>query len=287
MKTLTEVYRYAAGKLKSAGIEDASFDAKVIFEAVFGVTYSQLVLNPDMTYDEGLTEKLDRMLDERVNGRPLQYIIGEWDFMGFTFRVGEGVLIPRPETEMLVEYTVSKLKDVPNPVVFDLCSGSGCIGLSVKKLLPLARVFTIEKSDEAIRYLELNRENLGLARETVSIQGDILNGYEGFASLPKPDVILSNPPYIKSEEIPALQKEVQFEPKMALDGGEDGYSFYRCLAEKWLPYINEGGYMAIECGEEQAEEISGMFAPYCTKTEILEDFSGIPRVVIGQKQTNR
>ena len=283
MKTLTEVYRYAADKLNSAGIEDATFDARAIFETVFGVTYSQLVLNRDMAYDEGLIGKLDRMLDERINGRPLQYIIGEWDFMGFTFNVGEGVLIPRPETEMLVEYTVNKLRNIPNPVVFDLCSGSGCIGLSVKKLLPSARVFTVEKSDEALRYLEMNRENLGLARETVSIQGDILNGYEGFASLPKPDVILSNPPYIKSEEIPALQKEVQLEPKMALDGGEDGYIFYRCLADKWLPYINEGGFMAVECGEEQAEEISGMFAPYCRKTEILEDFSGIQRIVIGLK----
>lgn len=283
MKTLTEVYRYAANKLNSAGIEDALFDARVIFETVFGVTYSQLVLNRDMAYDEGLIGKLDRMLDERINGRPLQYIIGEWDFMGFTFNVGEGVLIPRPETEMLVEYTVNKLRNIPNPVVFDLCSGSGCIGLSVKKLLPSARVFTVEKSDEALRYLEKNRENLGLARETVSIQGDILNGYEGFASLPKPDVILSNPPYIKSEEIPALQKEVQLEPKMALDGGEDGYIFYRCLADKWLPYINEGGFMAVECGEEQAEEISGMFASYCRKTEILEDFSGIQRIVIGLK----
>ena len=283
MKTLTEVYRYAADKLNSAGIEDASFDARVIFETVFGVTYSQLVLSPDTAYDEGLIGKLDRMLEERIKGRPLQYIIGEWDFMGFTFSVGEGVLIPRPETEMLVEYTVNKLRNIPNPVVFDLCSGSGCIGLSVKKLLPSARVFTVEKSDEALRYLEMNRENLGLARETVSIQGDILNGYEGFASLPKPDVILSNPPYIKSEEIPALQKEVQLEPKMALDGGEDGYIFYRCLADKWLPYINEGGFMAVECGEEQAEEISGMFAPYCRKTEILEDFSGIQRIVIGLK----
>lgn len=283
MKTLTEIYRYAADKLTSAGVEDAAFDARVIFETVFGVKYNQLVLNPDMKYDESLEEKFGKMLDERISGRPLQYIIGEWDFMGFTFKVGEGVLIPRPETEMLVEYAVDKMKSITNPVVFDLCSGSGCIGLSIKKLFPSAKVFMVEKSEDALRYLEMNRENLGLARETVAIKGDILNGYEGFSSLPKPDVIISNPPYIKSEEIPTLQKEVQLEPKMALDGGEDGYIFYRCLAEKWVPYINEGGYIAVECGEEQAEEISGMFSAYCEKTEILDDFSGIQRIVAGLK----
>lgn len=283
MKSLTEIYRHAADKLTSAGVEDAAFDARVIFETVFGVKYNQLVLNPDMKYDESLEEEFGKMLDERISGRPLQYIIGEWDFMGFTFKVGEGVLIPRPETEMLVEYAVDKMKSIANPVVFDLCSGSGCIGLSIKKLFPSARVFMVEKSDDALRYLEMNRENLGLARETVAIKGDILNGYEGFSSLPKPDVIISNPPYIKTEEIPTLQKEVQLEPKMALDGGEDGYIFYRCLAEKWVPYINEGGYIAVECGEEQAEEISGMFSAYCEKTEILDDFSGIQRIVAGLK----
>lgn len=281
MKTLTEVYRYAIDKLNSANVENSAFDAKIIFETVFGVPYSQLVLNPETPYDEGLIDRLDVLLDERINGRPLQYIIGEWDFMGFTFKVGEGVLIPRPETEMLVEYTVEKLKNIPRPVVFDLCSGSGCIGLSIKKLLPEARVFMIEKSNDALKYLDINRNEMELDRETVVIKGDITKGYSEFSSLPRPDVILSNPPYIKSCEIPELQKEVQHEPEMALDGGEDGYDFYRSLATQWLPYINDGGYIAVECGEEQAEEISRMFRPHCDKTEILNDFSDVQRVVIG------
>ncbi len=284
MKTLSEVYRYAAYKLKEAGIENAVYDAKIIFETVFGVSYSQLVLNPEMPYDEKLIKKLDTLLDERMEGRPLQYIIGEWDFMGFTFRVGEGVLIPRSETEILVEYAVEKLRNVSKPVVFDLCSGSGCIGLSVKKLLPEARIFMIEKSNEALQYLNMNRIELGLARETIVIKGDITKGYDGFSSLPKPDVILSNPPYIKSSDISALQKEVQFEPSMALDGGEDGYDFYKCLAEKWLPYINDDGFIAVECGEEQAEEISRMFENYCSETEILNDYSDIQRIVVGFKE---
>lgn len=284
MKTLSEVYRYATDKLKEAGIENAVYDAKIIFETVFGVSYSQLVLNPEMPYDEKLIKKLDTLLDERMEGRPLQYIIGEWDFMGFTFRVGEGVLIPRSETEILVEYAVEKLRNVSKPVVFDLCSGSGCIGLSVKKLLPEARIFMIEKSNEALQYLNMNRIELGLARETIVIKGDITKGYDGFSSLPKPDVILSNPPYIKSSEISALQKEVQFEPSMALDGGEDGYDFYKCLAEKWLPYINDDGFIAVECGEEQAEEISRMFENYCSETEILNDYSDIQRIVVGFKE---
>lgn len=281
MMQLLDVYKYAVNRLVEGNIEDSSFDGKVIFETVFGLSYSQVLINPEKKYDPELIKTLDKMLEERLSGRPLQYIIGEWEFMGYTFKVGEGVLIPRPETELLVEHIIEKIGNKKDPVVFDLCSGSGCIGLSLKKIKPDARVFMVEKSDEALKYLNVNRNNLGLARETCLIKGDITKGYSSFSSLPKPDVILSNPPYIKSSDIPHLQQEVQKEPKMALDGGNDGFDFYRCLAEKWLPHINAGGYMAVECGEEQAEEISRMFAPYCVKTEIINDFSDIQRIVVG------
>ena len=283
MKKLTEIYKYAIDRLNAANVENAAYDAKIIFETVFDVKYSDLVLNPDMSYNERLTDILDTFLLERIKGRPLQYIIGQWDFMGYTFKVGEGVLIPRPETEQLVEYTAERLKNVPSPVIYDLCAGSGCIGLSIKKILTSARVIMVEKSEEALHYLNMNREEFSLALETSVVKGDILKGYEAFSALPKPDVILSNPPYIKSSEIKTLQKEVHFEPEMALDGGEDGLDFYRCLAEKWLPYINENGFIAVECGEDQGDEIASMFMPHCNKVNILNDFSNINRIVIGDR----
>ncbi len=281
MMKIGEVYRNAIDRLNKANIEDSAYNAKILFETVFGLSYANIVISPDMEYDEKLSEELDALIDRRINGEPLQYIIGEWEFMGFKFKVGEGVLIPRPETELLVEYTEEKLDGVYRPVVYDLCSGSGCIGLSVKKLLHSARVFMIEKSENALKYLNENRENLDITRETSVVKGDITLGYTAFSSLPKPDVILSNPPYIRSDEIDTLQTEVKREPRMALDGGEDGLDFYRCLAEKWLPCINPGGYIAVECGEDQADDIISMFIPYCEQVDVLNDFSNIRRIVIG------
>lgn len=286
MKKIGEVYRHAIDRLNEAEIDNAAYDSKILFETVFGVKYANIIVSPDMEYDERLVEILDEMLDRRIAGEPLQYIIGEWEFMGFTFKVGEGVLIPRPETEMLVEYTEKKLDGVYRPVVYDLCSGSGCIGLSVKKLLHSVRIFMVEKSDEALKYLNENRELLELTRDTAVIKGDIMLGYDGFSSLPKPDVILSNPPYIRSDELDSLQTEVKREPREALDGGEDGLDFYRCLAEKWLPHINAGGYIAVECGEDQADDITAMFMPYCEQVEVLNDFANIRRIVIGTVANN-
>lgn len=286
MKKIGEVYRHAINRLNEAEIENAAYDAKILFETVFGVKYANIIVSHDMEYDERLVEILDKMLDRRIAGEPLQYIIGEWEFMGFTFKVGEGVLIPRPETEMLVEYTEKKLDGVYRPVVYDLCSGSGCIGLSVKKLLHSVRVFMVEKSDEALKYLNENRELLELTRDTAVIKGDIMLGYDGFSALPKPDVILSNPPYIRSDELDSLQTEVKREPREALDGGKDGLDFYRCLAEKWLPHINAGGYIAVECGEDQADDITAMFMPYCEQVEVLNDFANIRRIVIGTVANN-
>lgn len=286
MKKIGEVYRHAIDRLNEAEIDNAAYDAKILFETVFGVKYANIIVSPDMEYDERLVEILDEMLDRRIAGEPLQYIIGEWEFMGFAFKVGEGVLIPRPETEMLVEYTEKKLDGVYRPVVYDLCSGSGCIGLSVKKLLHSVRIFMVEKSDEALKYLNENRELLELTRDTAVIKGDIMLGYDGFSSLPKPDVILSNPPYIRSDELDSLQTEVKREPREALDGGKDGLDFYRCLAEKWLPHINAGGYIAVECGEDQADDITAMFMPYCEQVEVLNDFANIRRIVIGTVANN-
>lgn len=280
---IIEVYKNTIKRLNEAGIENAAFDAKILFEHVFSLSYSDILLNPDISFSEENVNELERLSEERINGRPLQYIIGKWEFMGFEFSVGEGVLIPRSETEILVEYTVEKLRNVQSPVIYDLCSGSGCIGLSVKKMLPTARVFMVEISDKALYYLNKNRENLNLMKDTCVIKGDITKGFEAFSALPKPDVILSNPPYIKSDEIKTLQSEVQREPSLALDGGEDGFDFYRVLSEKWLPYLNDGGYIGVECGEQQADEIAAMFMKHCDESEILNDYSYIQRVVIGKK----
>lgn len=281
--TVFELYKLCSDKLSKGGICDSSLDARLIVEDVCKIKHSNFLFERDRQASDEEIETCFALFEKRISGIPVQYILGKWEFMSLEFCVGEGVLIPRPETEQLCEYVIDKIKDKKSLVVFDLCSGSGCIGLSIKHYAPNAQVYLIEKSDKAIHFLETNRIRLSHARDMVSVKGDILGGYERFSFLPKPDVIVSNPPYIKTDEITTLQKEVQKEPVMALDGGEDGYVFYRALSQKWLPHINKGGFIAVECGEKQAGEISSMFLENSDETEIIRDFNHIERFVAAFK----
>ena len=279
-----DLYKNCSSLLRENNIEDYDFEARLITENACGIDHGNFLLE---RYREASAEEIDKAFNDvklRISGIPVQYIIGKWEFMGLEFSVGEGVLIPRPETEELCEFIIDKIKDNEKTVVFDLCSGTGCIGLSLKHFCKNADLYMVEKSDEALKYLEKNRSYLGFARNTVCVKGDILKGYEdGFSFLPKPDVIVSNPPYIRASEIPDLQKEVLKEPLMALDGGEDGFIFYRCLSDKWLAYIIEGGFIAVECGEGQAEEIASMFLEHATETQIIKDVYGTDRLVVAYK----
>jgi len=249
------------------------FDALCLAEKAFGLRKTELRLRSEQQIDPTVYFALT---ERRRAGEPLQYILGEWEFYGLTFSVGPGVLIPRPETEMLVAIAVEYLSDIPGgpqatPTVFDLCAGSGCVGFALAHHCPNAKVYLIELSEKALPYL---RRNAASYPNAEIISADILNCQ---LSNIKCQLILSNPPYVKSDEISALSAEVRQEPRMALDGGADGLGFYRVLAEKWLPSLAPGGLLACECGEGQAGAIAAMFAPY--STEILKDFNGIERVV--------
>lgn len=272
---IRELIRRGAELLKDGGIENALNEARWIFEGSGDLANGYSLLHPD---EEAADESgyLDK-IKLRASGVPVQYVLGSWDFYGETFQVGEGVLIPRPETEMLVDFALDYLKDKSAPAVVDLCAGSGCIGLTVARKRPDAKVYLIEKSADALKYLKANLEAFGV-KNAVIINGDALkspaeNGIESF------DLLLSNPPYIESAEIPQLQKEVLSEPVMALDGGEDGLTFYRAIAEKWLSACR--GAVCVECGEGQTEEISRMFAPMCSTVSVQNDFAGIGRTVSG------
>lgn len=279
--TLREVLKSL--KLKLADIDDGDIEARYILEKVSGISYSQMLFKVDDEISEEIYNNALTMVDRRLSGEPIQYILGYWDFMDFTFKVGEGVLIPRPETEILVEYISDKIKNIAEPVIYDLCSGSGCIGLSLKKLNINAKVYLVEKSDKALAYLKENHLTLcGDLDNMTVIQGDILKP-EDFANLPKADVIVSNPPYIRSDEIPTLQSEVLREPVMALDGGDDGLIFYRCLVSEWTKHLKDGGFMAFECGEDQAEDICKLFSEINFDSEIVKDYNNIQRIVIGRK----
>ena len=279
--TIKEALCALTEKLKD--IDDGNIEAKYILEKVTGLSYSETLLR----YGEEISlEKYGEaglMADRRLAGEPIQYILGEWDFMDFTFKVGDGVLIPRPETEILVEHVLNKVADVANPVVYDLCAGSGCIGLSIKKIRPDATVYLVEKSDKALTYLRKNCETLCGELDNIEvIHGDILH-FDSFSSLPFADVIVSNPPYIKSDEIASLQSEVLLEPHMALDGGADGLVFYRYLVDFWSRKLKDTGFMAFECGEDQAEDICKLFNAINFDNETVNDYNNIQRIVIGRR----
>lgn len=281
--TVFELYNFCKDELKNVGKDDFESEADLIVRNALNISKTEFLLGRDDIADVSAIAEVQNVLQKRKDGEPLQYIFGEWEFYGEPYKVGKGVLIPRPETEELCSFVIEKLKKMKNPIVFDLCSGSGCIGITLKKQVQSANVYLVEYYDEALAYLNENRMNLGVARSVPAIKGNVLGGYEKFAFLPRPDVIVSNPPYINNGELPFLQDEVLREPVTALDGGDDGLDFYRVFAEKWLPFINDGGFIAIECGEGQADSVATLFSSHCNEISVIKDFNGIDRFVIAGK----
>lgn len=295
LKESADLKKKAAELLRQAGVPEADLDIE----------------SRELTaFADGDIEKLKAAAKRRANGEPLQYILGEWDFYNLTFKVGDGVLIPRPETELIVDLSLDYLsenfdaepedemdniyrivygKDAcrsekKTPLVLDLCAGTGCIGTTIAKNFPNSKVFEVEKSHKAFEYLKQNIA-LNKVNNVTPFLDDVIEGCKHLAESSKFyfDLIVSNPPYVKSDEISGLQKEVGFEPRMALDGGEDGLMFYRCISDKWLPRLKSGGLMLLECGEDQADLIVDLMrnslSTSCIEVSKIKDFAGIYRVV--------
>ena len=271
--TLKDIYFYSSKELLFT--DSGEFESLCLIEDILGYSKEQIFLN-NVNVDDSDFAKIQKAIIRRKNGEPLQYILGKWDFYDLTFSVGEGVLIPRPETEMLVDFALEKLSDIENPVVYDLCSGSGCIGLTIAKHRKDATVFLLEKERDALKYLLKNKVDLEL--ENVIVVYDDLFTVD-LSVFPEADLILSNPPYIISDEIAGLQKEVLFEPSSALDGGDDGLDFYKCLADRWCSKVKHDGFIALECGEQQSESIKDIFYGKYIDNQVIFDFNDIDRVV--------
>ncbi len=271
---LKEAFDYSLAFLKTKSADEAEFKALCLVCSLAGVRNSQFEQKKSEAFSFDL---LDEKLSLLAGGEPLQYVIGKWDFYESEFFVGRGVLIPRPETEELVELAIKEAKKFSTPVVYDLCSGSGCIGISIAKALPDSAVYCVEKSKNAFKYLE---ENIILAPNACSIKGDIFKPEEFIDSFKKADVIVSNPPYIRSDEIRSLQTEVQKEPIIALDGGVDGLDFYRAIIKNFSNHLNQNGVLILEIGNEQGESVSEMLVSSgFSDVEIIKDIYGNDRIV--------
>lgn len=274
--TVDAAFRKGLVRLQNAGIEDAEFDCACLLETASGFDRSFRLAHPQAALEKTAEQSFFRWIDRRISGEPLQYILGKWSFYGRDFFVGEGVLIPRPETEQLVELVSSRIQERGCRVIFDLCAGSGCIGLTLALEHPDCQVYLFEKYAPALSYLRRNQTELQVQNVTIC-QADILkelpqNGLQA-------DLLVSNPPYIPQSELPALQREVQAEPVTALDGGADGLDFYRVIAEKWMPFVRKNGEIWLECGDGQGKAVADLFSQKSTRQSVLFDWNHIDRIV--------
>lgn len=264
--------------LKQADPESAAFEANQIMRWALGERV--FVLSPDEEAEETAAQRAIEAAVRRAKGEPLQYIIGRWDFYGLPFKVGEGVLIPRPETEILVETALKEI--TPESRVIDLCSGSGCIPVAICKKSGCS-CYGVELSDSALEYFRFNIE-LNKAEGSVNaLKGDVLAPSDVLlAQLPeKCDIITANPPYLTAREMENLQREVRHEPDIALFGGADGLDFYRSIFGIWKGRLKKGGVFAVEVGNGQAEAVMEIMRGEGFMCRTVKDYGGMERVVTG------
>ena len=272
--TYRELFEYGKKQLEDAGIEEAALDARLLLEYICHTDRNALLVHGDSVRSD-LEEQFYRMvIEKRAQRIPLQHITGQQEFMGLTFKVNEHVLIPRQDTEILVEEAMRYLSDGMR--ILDICTGSGCILLSLLKYSNECEGLGVDISDDALAVARENAQNLGL--ETEFRHSDLLEKVEG-----KFDMIVSNPPYIETAVIDTLMPEVrEHEPMLALDGREDGLYFYRRIVEQCTSYMTRGARLFFEIGYDQGEAVKDMMIHkgFC-EVEIIKDYAGLDRVVTG------
>lgn len=274
-----EALREVEARLTAAGCPDADFDAGELFRLVTGQD-ARLADRP-LTAEQAA--KLEALTARRATREPLQYLCGSWPFLDFELAVGPGVLCPRADTEVVAEAAAQMLAGVQAPKVLDLCAGTGCLGLGVKRFCPEADVTCVEKSPEAFRYLKKNAVSALKQGTARTVEGDLFTYWQG---LPEGelDLIVSNPPYLTAAEMQQLQPEVAREPAMALEAGEDGLVFYRALAEHYQNALRPGGALALEIGWQQREAVTALLeANGWADIACRKDFGGNDRCVTARR----
>jgi len=289
---LLDIIKASADLLEESGVPDALLDAELLVLQAAGIERLQAYIDNPET-DRNSRSKISRLVKRRAAGEPLQYIIGHVDFLGLEIRVGKGVLIPRPETELLVEEAIKTVKSKALSVkssekrqpavsrqplaILDLCTGSGCIALALAKEFPAAQVYATDVSAKALAYAKQNAK-ANMIENVAFLKGSL------FAPLKKNmtfDLITANPPYIMTADIAGLQREVsKWEPLSALDGGEDGLDFYRIILASASGYLKEDGCILFELGFGQAEAVADIARKTGVEhVSVTKDFAGIDRVL--------
>ena len=271
----TEAFLMGMQKLKEAEIGEAQLDARLLLEEVCGTDHNTLLCHGDREVSEKEEEQYRKTIEQRAQHVPLQHILGYQDFMGLRFHVNEHVLIPRQDTEILVEEAMRYLHDGMR--ILDLCTGSGCILLSLLHYSNDCEGTGVDISKEALQVAALNAELLGIKADF--LKSDLYEKVTG-----KFDLLVSNPPYIERKVIPTLMEEVrEYDPYIALDGGEDGLDFYRRIIGGAQDYLKRGGQILMEIGSGQAQAVSELLREAGFKEiDVCRDFAGLDRVVSGR-----
>jgi release factor glutamine methyltransferase len=292
MESIRELLRKAAGELGSCKNSDTPIlDAELLLIHALnqvGIEFDRLKLltKPGFMVEERIAQKYLELVDERCKGKPVQYIINRQEFMGLEFYVGPGTLIPRADTEILVERVLELIKGAEHPNIIDMCTGSGAIAVSIAKYIPDAMVWAVDISDYAAECCSINVNRFGLESRISIVKSDLFKNISEEGLRGNVDVIVSNPPYIESAVIRELSINVRdYEPHLALDGGKDGLVYYRRIVEESVGFLKCNGILAFETGYDQGDKVknimeeSGCF----DNLNIEKDLAGYDRCVWGRK----
>ena len=274
----------AVRELSTLEYSDAALESKELLGLALGMDCRSAEFEAKLweETDDDVEQRFFEFCKRRLGGEPLQYIVGEWDFYGKTFKVGKGVLIPRQDTELLVDIALKEFEGCRNTAIIDLCAGTGCIGLTLESRLMGVSLALVEKYTDAIEYLFDNKLRFGSQARVV--KGDVTD-----ESLPrqfrKADLIVCNPPYLTAADMKDMQTEVRSEPVEALYGGEDGLDFYRDIVRLWKDVLHIGGVMLFEIGAAQGQEVSDILTMHgFENVRVKRDAAGNDRAVIGYRK---
>ncbi|MDO4812177.1 MAG: peptide chain release factor N(5)-glutamine methyltransferase [Eubacteriales bacterium] len=279
--TYNNLYLDLRARLKKAGVEEATQASCEMVCSASGKTKEELVRDGGLYAPPEVERAAYDLAQRHLDGEPVAYLIGEWEFYGLPLDISPSVLIPRPDTEVLAQQVIETAKELPECRVLDLCAGSGCIGLALAANVPHARVLLGELDEDALKICRQNTRRNNLTARVSSMRIDALE--KPSRNLGEFHIIVSNPPYIPTQDIETLDASVKdHEPRLALDGGADGLDFYRSIVEKWRDALTKNGMLAFEVGIGQADEVLRiMRANGFGDVQILKDLNGIPRVVFG------
>lgn len=284
---ILKLLEWSTQYFQNKGIESPRLESELLLAKSLDLSRVQLYMQFDRPLQETELQNFKSLLKRRTEREPLAYILGKKEFYSLEFEVTPDVLIPRPETELLVEKSIQPLTPHPSPLsILDIGTGSGCIAISVAKHLPEAKITAVDISKEALEVAKRNAEKHGVEKQIDFIQMDFNSPHPSpLTSHQKFDLILSNPPYIATDEISKLAPELQFEPRSALDGGKNGLDFYKILLPWSFEHLNPEGKALFEIGCDQAESLEKLATNAgFQKISIIKDYAGHPRVVSLSKQ---